>query len=54
MSGSSVVLFEQIKTIDKRRVLKYNGKLSRQQRSTLDEFIEISLGLYIPEEMEAP
>ena len=54
MNGSSVVLFEQIKTIDKRRVLKYIGKLSRKQRSALDEFIEISLGLYIPEEMEAP
>ena len=54
MNGSSVVLFEQIKTIDKRRIIKYIGKLSREQRSALDEFIEISLGLYIPEEMEAP
>ena len=54
MNGSSVVLFEQIKTIDKRRIIKYIGKLSREQRGALDEFIEISLGLYIPEEMEAP
>lgn len=52
--GPSVVLFEQIKTIDKRRVIKYLGKLSREQRGALDEFIEISLGLYIPEDVEAP
>lgn len=31
LNGPSVVLFEQIKTIGKCRVIKYLGKLSREQ-----------------------
>ncbi len=51
---SGMVLLEQIKTIDKRRVSKYLGKMSRRQMDEIGEMIEVSLGLYIPEEMEAP
>jgi len=54
MNGPSVVLLEQIKTIDKRRIRSYIGKLNRRQMEGVNEAIEISLGLYIPEEIEAP
>ena len=49
-----MVLLEQIKTIDKRRIKKYLGRMSRQQMDEIGEAIETSLGLYVPEEMEAP
>ncbi len=51
---AGTVLLEQIKTIDKRRVRKYLGKMTRQQMDEIGEAIETSLGLYVPEEMEAP
>ena len=54
MDGASVVLLEQIKTIDKRRVVRYIGRVSREQMDGVSEALQISLGLYIPEEMEAP
>ncbi|MDY5377900.1 MAG: type II toxin-antitoxin system PemK/MazF family toxin [Eubacterium coprostanoligenes] len=50
----SVVMLEQITTIDKRQVHKYIGKVSRREMEEISECIEKSLGLYIPEEMEAP
>ncbi len=50
----ATVMLEQIKTIDKRRIRKYLGKVNRQEMDELAECLEISLGLYIPEEMEAP
>ena len=53
-SDTSMVLLEQIKTIDKRRVVRYIGRVSREQMDGVNEAIQISLGLYIPEEMEAP
>ena len=49
-----MVLLEQIKTIDKRRVKKYMGRMTRQQMDEIGEAIEEALGLYVPEEMEAP
>lgn len=54
LNGTSMVLLEQIKTIDKRRIKKYMGKLDKEQMRNVDEYIEISLGLYIPECTEAP
>ncbi len=50
----SLVLLEQITTIDKRQVRKYIGKVSCDEMENISECIEKSLGLYIPEEMEAP
>ena len=50
----ATVILEQIKTIDKRRIRKYLGKVTRREMDELTECLEISLGLYIPEEMEAP
>ena len=54
LDSPGMVLLEQIKTIDKRRVRKYLGKMSRNQMDEIGEAIETSLGLYVPEEMEAP
>ena len=50
----AMVIAEQIRTIDKRRIRKYLGRLDRQTMEALAECLEVSLGLYIPEEMEAP
>ncbi len=54
LNCSGMVLLEQIKTIDKRRISKYLGKMNRQQMGDIGAMIETSLGLYVPEEIEAP
>lgn len=54
LDGPAIVLLEQLKTIDKRRVRKYLGKMNRQQMDEISEKLETSLGLYVLEEMEAP
>ena len=41
---AGMVLLEQIKTIDKRRVKKYLGRMSGQQMDDIGEAIETSLG----------
>ncbi|MCD8180898.1 MAG: type II toxin-antitoxin system PemK/MazF family toxin [Firmicutes bacterium] len=50
----SLVMLEQITTIDKRQVQRFIGKVSRREMEEINECIEKSLGMYIPEEMEAP
>jgi mRNA interferase MazF len=42
---NSIVLLNQIRTIDKRRVGRYWGHLSEQTMRQVDEAIKISLGL---------
>ena len=42
---NSIVLLNQIRTIDKRRVGRYWGRLSAQTMQRVDKAIEISLGL---------
>jgi mRNA interferase MazF len=42
---NSIVLLNQIRTIDKRRVGRYWGRLSTQTMQQVDEAIKISLGL---------
>ena len=54
LNRPAMVIAEQIKTIDKRRIRKYLGKVDRQTMDELAECLEVSLGLYIPEEIEAP
>ena len=54
LDGDSVVLLEQITTIDKRRVKKYLGKVTREQMNGVSDAVLISLGQEIPEEVEAP
>jgi mRNA interferase MazF len=41
----SIVLLNQIRTIDKRRVGRYWGRLSTQTMQRIDDAIKISLGL---------
>lgn len=50
----SIVMLEQIKTIDKRRIKKFLGRLSREEMDGIDDAVQVSLGLYIPEDVEAP
>ena len=50
----SIVLLEQIRVIDKRRVISYIGKADEEQMREINDYIRTSLDLWIPEEMEAP
>ena len=45
---------EQIKTIDKCRIEKYLGKMTREQMVRVEDAIRESLGMEIPECVEAP
>jgi mRNA interferase MazF len=42
---NSIVLLNQMRTIDKRRVGRYWGRLSAQTMKQVDQAIKISLGL---------
>lgn len=50
----SVALLEQIKTIDKSRIISYLGKVSKEEMKGVDEALKISLGIYISEDVEVP
>ena len=50
----SMVVLEQIRTIDKSRVRCYLGKLNKEQMAEVDEACLKSLGMEIPECVEAP
>jgi len=50
----SMVSLEQIKTIDKCRIEKYLGKMTREQMIQVEDAIRESLGMEIPECVEAP
>ena len=56
LDGPALVLLEQIRTIDKRRVRKYIGKMSRWQLEDIGDIIEqtVGNGCRIPECEEAP
>jgi mRNA interferase MazF len=45
LHNNSLVLLNQIRTIDKRRVGRYRGHLSTQTMQRVDEAIKISVGL---------
>ncbi len=45
LKSPGVVLLEQIRTIDKKRVIKYLGQASKRQMNQLDKVLERSLGL---------
>ena len=42
---NSLALLEQLRTIDKRRLSKYLGKLSKEEMETIDTALAISVGL---------
>jgi mRNA interferase MazF len=50
----SMVSLEQITTIDKCRIITYLGKLTRLQMVDVDEACKKSLGMAVPECVEAP
>ena len=50
----SIVELEQIKTIDKCRIQRYIGKITSEQMSGVEDAIRESLGMEIPECVEAP
>ena len=50
----SIVELEQIKTIDKCRLKRYIGRITRTQMAGVEEAIQKSLGMEIPECVEAP
>ena len=45
MSQDSIILLEQIRTIDKQRLISYVGRLDDEDMVRLDRTISISLGL---------
>lgn len=54
LAEESLVLLEQITTIDKSRVMEYIGKVSREEMKEIEKAIRVSLGFEIPAEIEAP
>ena len=49
-----MVSLEQIKTIDKSRIKQYLGKLTKAQMEEVEDACMTSLGMVIPECVEAP
>lgn len=45
LSKDSVILLEQIRTLDKRRLREHMGRLSDEQMSRVDQALEVSFGL---------
>ncbi|MBR1757727.1 MAG: type II toxin-antitoxin system PemK/MazF family toxin [Lachnospiraceae bacterium] len=54
LSAESMVCLEQIDTIDKLRIIRYLGKISEEQMQKVEEGILQSVGIVIPECVEAP
>lgn len=54
LSTDSVVCLEQMKGIDKLRIIRYLGKLSKEQMAAVDDAALESLGIVLPECVEAP
>ena len=51
LSRDSVVLLEQIRTIDKRRLKERMGRLDDQSMDRINQALSVSFGLPNPEEM---
>lgn len=58
LPGTSVFMLEVLRTIDKRRIKSYAGKLTPKQMERIDAALRISLRLdeddFLPTEVEAP
>lgn len=58
LPGASIFMLEVLRTIDKRRIRNYAGKLTDEQMEQIDNALRISLRLsvdaYLPTEVEAP
>ena len=53
LDGPSLIMLEQLKTIDKRRVRSYAGKLTKEQMAEVEAALTGTLGIYITEAVEA-
>ena len=53
LKTTSLVLLEQIKTIDKRRITEYVGQASKDDIKNIEKALTISLGFEIPVEIDA-
>lgn len=58
LPDTSVFMLEVLRTIDKRRIRNYAGKLTPEQMDKIDAALRVSLRLgedaYLPTEVEAP
>ena len=54
LDGPSLIMLEQLKTIDKKRVRSYAGKLTKEQMAEVEAALTGTLGIYITEAVEAP
>ena len=54
LDGPSLIMLEQLKTIDKRRVRSYAGKLTKEQMAEVEAALTGTLGIYITKAVEAP
>ncbi len=58
LPDASVFMLEVLRTIDKRRICSYAGKLTSEQMEQIDAALRVSLRLdedaYLPTEVEAP
>ena len=58
LPDTSVFMLEVLRTIDKRRIRSYAGKLTPEQMDKIDAALRVSLRLgedaYLPTEVEAP
>ena len=54
LKTTSLVLLEQIKTIDKRRITEYIGQASKDDIKNIEKALTISLGFEILVEIDAP
>jgi mRNA interferase MazF len=54
LAAPSMVEFEQITTIDKSRIIGYIGKLTKEQMMEIEDYLKVSLGIYIACAVEAP
>ena len=52
LTCASVVLAEQMLTLDKQNIIRYLGKVSPAQMRGIDEAVKVHLGYYIPENLE--
>ena len=52
--ADSMVELEQIRTIDKSRVISYLGRVTDADMRKIDDIIRYSLGMQVIEEVEAP
>ncbi|WP_313560043.1 type II toxin-antitoxin system PemK/MazF family toxin [Ruminiclostridium cellobioparum] len=53
LQKNSVVLLEQIRTIDRTRLLEYIGSISRQRMLLVDRALAVSVGLTVTEVIQS-